>query len=304
MQFADRVRRVASLSARISRLQRLMAERPDDERLMIALAGLAKRAEVARNAFSEMVEETSFEVLDYRVSQIDDHYPIRSVADSLSDFQSSLTSVHDAIVNGPKVKARYSDACIAQTTLNLEFFYPGSKGFILSVPSEQDLFGGSLDKTADAISDYLDINNIDGARDASRTLGLAAISTLYKWVASNAKWGNSIDYEWKARKFKSTGQHIPFEKFALLEEVFRGAEEITREPLSFHGVLVGLDVSKRTFHLVQPGGESFKGRLHSDFPSEEWSIPHDYVASLIHVRRLIPATGEEKETYELVNLSV
>lgn len=303
MHFHDKARRAASLSTRIARLQRLLSERPEDEKLLLALRGLVRRSDEARSALIDAVERTSIDVVDYRITQIHERYPIKSITESLSTFQSSLTAIHDSITNGPKRKARYSELLIAETTLEFEFFYPGSKGFMLSVPTDKNLFGGSLDQTSDAFFDYLGISSIDSARDASKSLGLAAISTLYSWVHANAKWGNTVDYEWRARRTKLLGQHIPFETFQLLEEVFRGAEAVTQTETEVRGALVGIDVSKETFHFVQPEGESFKGRLHSDFPNREWAIPKNYVAKIIKTEREIPATGEVKESFELVNLA-
>lgn len=302
MQFSDKARRVASLSSRIARLQKLIADRPEDEKLFVALAGLAKRAEMAREALSEYVEQSSIEVVDYRIRHADESYPVKSVAESLSTFQSSITAVYDAITTGPKRRARFASAVQSQTTLNFEFFYPGSKGFILSVPSEMDLFGGVFDRTTDAFNDFLDVSSAHEARDASRYLGLAAVSTLFAWVSANARWGNSVDYEWKARKERVLGRHISVEKFLLLQEVFLSAEDFETQQLVVRGVLVGLDVQQRTFHFSVPDGDSYKGKLHSDYPNGERSVPHMYFATINMVTRMKPATGEEIVNYELLSL--
>lgn len=302
MEFVEKAKRVASLSSRIARLQRLIADRPDDERLFIALNGLAKRAELARSAFSEIAENSSIEVLDYRVSHAEKEYPLLSVTQSLSDFQASVTALHDAVTNGPKTKARYSAEMLAQTTLNLEFFYPGSKGFILSVPSGVDLFGGTLDRTSDALRDFLNVKSTNEARDASRVLGLAAVSVLYKWISTNAKWGNAVDYEWKARKGKDSGQYIARDQFYLLEEIIRGAEETEETTIEIRGVLLGLDVDQRKFHFAVPQGDSIKGKLMDGYDIGEKTIPRMYRGKFLRTVTRIASTGEEKESYTLVNL--
>lgn len=302
MEFVEKAKRAASLSSRIARLQRLIAERPDDERLFFALNGLAKRAEAARAAFSEVAEISSIEVLDYRVSHLEKDYPVLSVTESLSDFQSSITALHDAVINGPKAKARYSAEMLAQTTLNLEFFYPGSKGFVLSVPSSTDLFGGSLDRTSDALREFLAVRSTDEARDAARVLGLAAISVLYRWVATNARWGNSIDYEWKARKGKDAGQFVPSDRFFDLQEIIRGAEETAEDVFQVRGVLLGLDVEQRRFHFAVPGGDSIKGRLLDGYDIGEKTIPRLYLAKFMRTVTRVASTGEEREAFTLLNL--
>lgn len=302
MPFNDKARRFASLSFRVARLQRLIAERPDDKKLQIALLGLSKRSEIARTAFYEATDDLSVEVLDYRISQPDDSYPLKSITESLGSFQSAITATFDAVSNGPKSVARYTAHVKAMSSLNFELFYPGSKGFVLSVPSKQDLFGGSFDETAEAFRSYIDISSTDAARDASRSLGLAAVSTLYKWVAINATWGNSIDYDWKARPDKRYGQHIAVEKFSLLRELFDKAEETEQSRVKVRGTLVGLDVAQRRFHVVVPNGESYRGMLHSDFPSNERTVPKSYIAHLLRSTTRTPATGEESENHELLGL--
>jgi hypothetical protein len=271
---------------------------------MIALAGLAKRADLAREAFSELVERTSIEVLDYRIEQRDDSYPLRSITDSLSGFQAAVTATYDSKLNGPKVKARVSQQVSDRSSLNFELFYPGSKGFILSVPSEEDLFGGAFDETVDAVRDYLAISSTDQARDASRQLGLAAVSTLYRWVATNARWGNTIDYEWKARRDRITGERVPYERFAFLEEIFRGAEEVEQLRTKRRGVLVGLDVSKRVFNFAEPDGDAFRGSLNSEFVITEYAVPRTYVADILVTTTRMPATGEERQTNALIALDL
>lgn len=302
MAFTDKAKRVANLSSRIAKLQRLLIARPDDEKLMIALSSLAKRAEMARAALEESMGHDSIDLIDYRVHQIDEKYPVKSISESLGTFQSSVTSIYDAVVNGPKNRARYSSDVIEETALTFESFYPGSKGFILSVPTGKDLFEGNLERTADALSDYLEVASTDSARDAARSLGLAAISTLFRWVQTNAQWENSIDYRWSEGVRKSTGRHIPSERFQLLEEVFRGAEENEQSVVKKSGVLVGLDVAQRKFHFSVPDGESYRGKLHSDYPSGERTVPSRYVAIMIRNLKRVPATGEEKETFELAGL--
>ena len=289
-------------SSKIARLERELAADPQNRKLRLQLANAHKRAEKSEEIFEASMRAGAFDVVNYRIERPSENYALESVADSLLTFQGSVTAVYDAVEHGPKERATYSAAVKEETRLDFAYSYPGSKGFVLTVRNEQDLLGGKLDETVKAIGEYLEINSTDDAIEASRKLGLGAISELYKWVKVNSSWGNSVDLIWKKSDFRFAGQYISADKFEFMTEVFDGAEDRDVKIIEFFGFLVGLNVKQRTFHLTEPDGESIKGKFGDGFQTEPLTIPARYLAKISQITRKTPATGKSTTSYELLDI--
>jgi hypothetical protein len=298
---SEKARRAGYEAARLARLERALASAPDDRKLRLQVSAAKKRSDFAQQSFLETIS-IDFDIIDYRIIQVNESYSISSIADSLISFQNVLTAVYDSITSGPKQRANYSADVKDVTRLGFGYSYPGSRGFILTVKNEQDLFGGQLDSTSVAIENFLEIESLNDAIDASRALGLGAVSEVYKWVKTNAAYGNSVDLNWRHSTKGYTGRFVDIEKFRFLERLFAGAEEREARPREIYGFLVGLDVQTRRFHFVQPQGESFKGKLAADFHSDPTEVPGSYVASITEIETRVPATGKLLIEHELVRL--
>jgi hypothetical protein len=299
---SEKSHRAGYESARLSRLERALAENPEDRKLRLQVSAAKRRSDYARNLFVESISR-DFDVINYRIVHVTDQYSIEGVAESLISFQGAITAVYDALKNGPKERANYNAEVRNTTRLDFGYSYPGSVGFVLTVKSEQDLLGGALDSTSEAIGQFFDIENMNQAIDSSRALGLGAVSALYKWLRSNARNGNSVDLNWRHSVRGYTGRFIDLSRFEFLERMFASVEEHERSPLNVEGFLVGLDVETRRFHFVEPNGASYKGRLSSEFGGEPREVPNRYKATLIKVETRVPATGKFATDFELASLT-
>lgn len=298
----ERARRAGYEAARLARLEKALSENPTDRKLLVQVGNAKRRADWAQKFYFESVS-AEIDLVNYRIVHFNDQYGIVSVAESLLGFQGSVTAVFDALQNGPKERANYSASVRSMTKLDFGYSYPGSLGFVLSVPSGQDLFGGQLDQTVDAINDFFDISSASSAIDASRSLGLGAISELYKWVKVNANWGNSIDLNWHHSAGRLSGRYIELDRFKYLEQLFAGAEDRTITERVLSGILVGLDVQTKRFHFVEPDGDSIKGRFSDMYASEPKRIPGQYRATFNQIDNRVPATGKRSVEYELLSLT-
>ncbi|MDB5665254.1 hypothetical protein [Cypionkella sp.] len=300
---SEKSRKASYEAARLARLERALTVDPDDRKLRLQVSAAKKRADFAQQLFLESLS-IDHDVIDYRIVQASQRYSLDGIAESLMSFQSALTAIYDSLTSGPKERANYSANVKETTRLGFGYSYPGSVGFVLTIQSQQDLFGGALDDTSAAIEQFFEIDNLNDAIVASRTLGLGAISEMYRWVRSNATHGNSIDLNWRHSRKGYSGRFIDLNKFQFLERLFAGAEEREVKSLSVEGILVGLDVQTKRFHFVQPGGDSYKGKLGNDFGGEPKEVPSRYIAEISIIETRTPATGKLSIEYELFGLSL
>lgn len=291
-------------ASKIALLESKLADNPENRKLRLQLANAKKRATKSEEYFQSSLQGGSTDVVNYRIEQPTDEYAIAGVAASLLSFQSSVTAVYDAVTNGPKERASYSLATKEKTRLEFGYSYPGSRGFVLTVQNDRDLLGGELDTTVDTLNEYFEISNTDDAIEASRKLGLGAISELFKWVKVNSDWDNSVDLNWTKSNAIVTGRYVTSEKFSFIKDVFAGAEDRNESIINFGGILVGLDVTQRTFHITEPDGESIKGRFSDSYEGEPLTIPARYRAVIREITRRTPATGKTTVIHELLNLTV
>jgi hypothetical protein len=291
-------------ASKIALLESKLAANPDDRKLRLQLANAKKRASKSEEYFLSSLEDRGIDVVNYRIEQPADEYTIIGIAKSLLSFQNSLTAVYDAVTSGPKERATYSQAVRQKTLLEFGYSYPGSRGFVLTVNNNRNLLGGDLDEAVDTLNEFFEISNTDDAIDASRKLGLGAISELYKWVDVNSQWNNSVDLNWKQSNARITGRFVTSEKFSFIRDLFARAEERIEDIIDFSGILVGLDVHRKTFHITEPEGESIKGKFSPDYHGEPLTVPGRYKAKLRQITVKTPATGKTVTTHELISLSV
>ncbi|AFO88199.1 hypothetical protein K4F84_11505 [Phaeobacter inhibens] len=289
-------------ASKLERLLRLVEKSPEDEELLNTLRAVEKRYQRARSELLAQAGSNHLDVVKYRViNQLDD-YSVGTVVDSLSGFQKAFTAVHDAKINGPKDRARFSAQAIAQTKLSVGYTYPGSFGFVLSLENSRDLFDGSLDKSIDVFGDYLRIEDSDDAIECTEQIGLAATSTLFRWVEVNANSNNSVDYQWRRSDEVVRGELVEVERFHTLQSVFLQTAKLEDETEEHFGILVGVDLQRGSFHFVTGDDLDIRGNLSSPVTGEEFIVPKRYVARLKVETNVTPATGERKKEYTLLSL--
>lgn len=299
MSLGKKVLRDAKLKAKIARLEHEISLNPDDSRLRLGLNNALRASQAVEASYLEEIKHSNLEVLDYRIVTGAEDYPLLGISQSLTGFQNSLTAVFDAMKNGPKEKAKYSRQVRLESALEFGYFYPGSKGFRLFARADSDLFGSNFKRTSDALMDYLEIKSSAEAIDASRSLGLAAITELFKWVDTNSKWNQAIDYQWSIPDVRVSGRYVTGDDFGFLKELFQGAEDKEVSDVRESGILVGIDIIARTFHFSVPNGDTFKGRLSDEFTDEASIVPSRYIADIKETTVRKPATGKTVTSYLL-----
>jgi hypothetical protein len=291
--------------AAIGEVEAVAARSPGDRLVLANLQSLRRDAADLERQWEDACRAAEVEVCRYRI--VPDHgnnYSLTSVSKSLLDFQELFSQIYDALKTGSKkIRARVSTEVYAETKFDFGFTYAGSLGVALMVQSKAHLFGSKFDETVQAIGNIISINDQDGVRDLARTLGGAVVTKVYDWSRVNYGAGYGIDITWKRIDGTVRGGVIDTPSLGKVADLIARTSDKRRKEISVKGVLVAIDIKRKTFRLVQPDGADYKGVLAEDFPlTKKWAVNTNYTAVIAIEEITRYATMETKRTYKLENL--
>ena len=126
---------------------------------------------------------------------------------------------------------------------------------------------------------------------------------IYEWSEANHDAGYDLDLRWTNANALESGRYVEAKQFGKLAELISLTSDSISKPIQTTGTLVGFDSVYKTFHLVEPNGESFKGQLAKDFPMHrDWTINRRYEALIQSDVATKFSTGEETARYSLSSL--
>lgn len=303
--FADLVRRIRDTSSVITRTERELARRPDDDALELNLLGLNKRLESLRLQFQEEANRQQIDVCDYRViPEIEGSYPIAGIGAALSSFQEMVSVFLAAIKGGPYERATVSANIAQLSALDFGFAYPGSLGFALTVPNERLLLIESdLDRAIESAFRIVEAKDTEEIKEIAKELGPAPIRKVYNWANIHTKHGLTADIKWRRG---AEVRHKTLAQIAELEELKQMIEKISdrrTETVELAGILMALNIRARTFRLEPPEGDAVVGRFSEQFQADPAIlVPSSQYARLLKHTVIHYSMDREEETWELVSV--
>ncbi|UCI06304.1 hypothetical protein [Mesorhizobium sp. B1-1-8] len=301
---ASAVERARKAFATVSQLEEAVSREPTSRALQINLSAARKFAEQTQARVLELAEQDHVEVCNYRLLPAKAvGYALASVSSSLLGYQNLFSQIHDAIRNGPKLKAVIGAEAMEESLLEFGYSYSGSLGVVLFVPSEKTLLDGTLDASIDALFQVVDLSDQHDVRDIARTLGTPVLKRVYDWSESNAKGGFSADLKWRRSDGRQLGELITLDRMQRMVEVIGRTSDVETINHRVTGVLVGLDVKSGRFRLTVPDGEDFVGMLGDNFPRMlMFTVNRPYDAHIVESRTTRYATETVERKFALVTL--
>jgi hypothetical protein len=232
-------------------------------------------------------------------------YPIISVTRALASFQELVTTVFDAYRTQPKLRARFTADVVVGSTLSFGYAYPGSLGFVLTMPNERFLVGESeLDRAIQTIFEMAKAERPAQLAAYVARVGVASIRRLYAWSQSHAEYGLSADIRWRRRQADRARLVVQKEELARLREIIDQASEENAEQFNVTGELIGLDIgSGNHFRISVPLAEDVAGRISDSFDrASHYEIHGRVTAGVIKRSKIYYSTEREEEWWELVRL--
>ena len=298
---ADRAKKVF---ASVSRLENRLAERPSDRAVQINLSAMRKQALQVQEELERLAALNQMEICQYRIIPISENgYGLGRVSKSLLEYQNLFSQIYDAFKNGIKSKATFGADVIEESSLNFAYSYSGSLGVALLAQSNRDFFGGTLDKSIDALYQILDMDDPFAVRDAAKSLGTSVIKRVHDWSQANVEGGFSADIRWKRSDGRVLGQVIDKDHMERIVGFIDEASDKETKREIFEGMLVAVSLPRKTFQIVIPDGETYSGKF-----ADGLNLPHEmtvgrfYSATIEIVEVFKYATQATMRTISLVNI--
>jgi hypothetical protein len=300
------VEKLQDTEAALAALNRAALENPSSPSILITRSSLMKRRRTLEQQFSHFAALNELDVCNYRVfREAATNPPILDLANALRHFQTWFTIVYDALKGGPKQRTRVTPEITAETSMHFSYSYSGSIGFILTMPNERLLVGGTdLDKAMESVLEMAKAESSDQIAYFSKEFGPAAIRQMFKWANDHIAGAMGADIEWRR---DATIKARLFAEIPHLENLKRAISETSdefEETLTLKGSLVGLDTQRHSFHMIFPDGSEIRGGASEAIgtPVSTVELPVDYTATIRKVTKINYATDTEIVSYFLLSL--
>lgn len=301
MSLQDLAQKIQETSAALKRSQSLLAERPDDFLLTLDVASLEKRQAALQEQFVVAAQEAGVNVLQYRVFEENDSpILVRAVAGALETFQATYSVLFDAIKSGlAKTRARLSLQALEESSFGFAYAFTGSVGFALTLPREHLLLGEHIyDQTIEALIRTVRVSSPEELKEIAHTYGVATVRAVYKWADTLASNGLGTELDWTLGQ-ERYGLVLQRPELANLRNVIGLTSESETRVVHVRGTLFAIDTQRRTFGLVLPTGETWRGGL-SDRINYEVRVPADYDFEVEVSKTIRYSTEEEDVRYILL----
>ena len=184
----------------VARLERRLVLYPDSEHLRGNLRSAHKRQHVLEQAFAREANKAGVEVCSYRLFTEEEMPSISALAKALDSFQTLISSVYDALKNGPKQRRRLSQETVKETSLRLGYVFSGSVGMVLTLPTPQPFHSestGLLDQSMDVFFHLAHATTTTEIAKFADQIGLPPIRALSKWATALTAHDLGADIEWE-----------------------------------------------------------------------------------------------------------
>lgn len=290
---------------RIQVMEAHILENPEDSAIEINLRSLSRRLKRLKELLAQAAEAQHVDICDYRLlPERAEAFPISDVAASLATFQEWITTVYNAVVGGPKERARISKEIRQATTFEFGYSYAGSLGFMLTVVNKEQLFDHDLDAAVERAFEMVRVRDTAQLRELAGTTGKAAIKKLYEWAKSGANDSFSVEIRWKRGPEDRFHVYASNAEMKHLVDIIEGTSDVREDIVELEGRLRGLDVERNQFNFEAKSDDRYRGTLTDDFSrTGKYVVNNRYFARIrIRVTEKF-ATGEETSSYSLVALS-
>lgn len=292
-------------AATIARLERALSEDPQSRSLVAMIGSLEKRQQKLEADFLLEADSLGIDVCSYRLFSEEGRPTIAAVSKALGDFQTLVSVVYDAIRSArPKERARVSTEIARETGFAFGYAFAGSLGVVLTLPNERRLVGESvLDESVSVVFDMARASDSARILDFARRLGAAPVRAMYQWAFDHAESSLGAGIEWRRNLDTRASLFIQKPELERLHRVIGMTSDETTEEITVEGLLVGADVSRRSFHLQVEGQPDIRGSF-TDAISESQTVelPRPYRVVLRKTVRVNYSTEKEDITHHVIRL--
>jgi hypothetical protein len=305
-KIADLAAHLLDTHAAVRRLEGDIVAHPDADGLQVNMAALLKRQDSLARRFKIAADEAGIDVFDYSfVPARQGSYPLAAVAGALLNFQAMVTTIFDAVRNGPKKRAHISQEIAQLSTLEFGYSFSGSIGFALQVPNDRLLLVESdMDMAISLGMAASKASSIDEIAALAQKIGAAGMRRVYQLAETHAKYGISAKLLWTRGQQKKREAIVEAEEWKRLRDLLEQSGDVDEAEFPAFGTVVDLNFKVGTFHMSFAEGEDIRGRLDEAFDrTATRELPALYTARIRRVTKVSYATEEEQTSYALLSLA-
>ena len=186
----------------VARLEQRLVLYSDSEHLRGNLRSAHKRQHTLEQAFAREADKAGVAICSYRLFTEEGMPSITALAKALDSFQTLISSVYDALKNGPKQRGRLSQETVKETSLSLGYVFSGSVGMVLTRPTPQPLHSDSerlLDKSIDVFFHLAKATTTTEITEFVDQIGRPPIRALSEWARALTDHDLGADIEWEGQ---------------------------------------------------------------------------------------------------------
>ena len=289
----------------LARLEKGSVDLTSSRAFLLNQQSLQKRQTFLEEELEHLASQQQTDVVNYRLfSDSDESMSITTVAKTLTDFQEWLTTIYDALQNGPKQRDRRDAEAISTTRLNFAYSYAGSVGVVMTMPAEQLLIGETnLDKAVETIFRLVKAKSTEEIAAYSKSLSPATIRRMYRWVTDHLESGVGADIEWRRNQKVKSSLLIQQQELRELQLTIGATSDETETTIEIPGVLIGADIDRRTFHLKIEGEEDISGTMSPLIGTKATlELSKHYTATILRKTKTIYVTEKDEITNFLLKI--
>lgn len=290
----------------ITNVENAARQSPNRASLAMSLDSLHKRHAELERRFQSLARSEERDVCSYRLFQDADFRPlISAVGTTLTNFQSWVSVVYDAIKYGPKKRAKIAADAAADTAFAFGYSYAGSLGIVMTLPNERLLLGETnIDRAIETVFQMARAESSDQIAYYAKTFGAAAIRQMFRWASDHVTAGMGADIDW--RRDEQVRAHLFVEPphLANLVRAITETSDEEQELIKIQGVLVAMDAKSHRFKFEVEDADDVRGEA-SEYVAtmgHTVELPKRYAAEIRKTTRINYATDQEETEYYLVNL--
>lgn len=304
-RLSDIIDELRETSAEIARLETVIADNPQFESLQIDLMSIQKRQRRLEEEFRVITNEKQIDVVNYRlIPAAEARVPVLSLTSALETFQWVVSTIFDALKNGPKKRGRLDPAAAELSTFDFGYAGSGSLSVVLTIPNDRLIVGETLlDRSIAIFFEAANAENREQILELGRIAGVPSVRRLYEWSGSLVGHGVDAEIQWRRRDTIRSRFQVESPKLTRLREIIEETSETEETRVEVTGFLVGLDVDFQTFHIKITDAEDVQGKWSAEFVyNPDFVLQRRYHANLIKKSRTFYAYEKEETTWELMRL--
>ena len=188
-------------AAMLAAAEHAATEVPGSLSLLSAIRSLEKRQHDLAHSFEEETNRLGIDTCSYRFFGGESQPPIVALSHVLELFQVLLTAVHGTVKDGqPGSRGRSEAEILEETTLHFGYTFPGSVGFMLTLPRPRPLAGeATLDESIDMLFALARATSPSEIAAFARQLGPDPIRAAHLWASAHVEAGFGAAIDWRRK---------------------------------------------------------------------------------------------------------